>query len=1002
MATVLLAFDPKHERRVAIKLLRPEVAAAVGAERFLREIRIAARLRHPHILPLYDSGEAAALLYYVMPFVEGETLRDRLVREKQLPVDAAVRIALEVADALGYAHGEGVVHRDIKPENILLGAGHATVTDFGIARAVSAGDGSLTTTGLILGTPAYLSPEQAAGDAVDGRSDVYGLACVLYEMVAGRPPFTGVTIESVVHQHLAAPPPEIGAVRPGAPAGLAAVLRRALAKAPADRFRTAGEMAVALGTVAPGGAAPGASRPVHPARVAAWFALASAAVLGAVYGLVHALGLPDWVLVAAGVLLMAGLPAVLLTGLVERRRAAGLGTPVTGVGGALHRALTWRGAVLGGVAAFAALGVGVTAYTAMRALGIGPVGTLLAAGVLADRERLVLADFVNRTSDTTLGATVTELIRVGLGQSPVVNVLESARVGEVLARMERDPATALDLGLAREVAEREGIKAIVAGEIGAVGNGYAISVRVLRPSGEVLTSRQEAAASADGIIAAVDRLSGKIRERIGESLRSIRASTPLAQVTTSSLEALRLYSQAVRAGNEGDVGRATGLLEQAVALDTTFAMAYRQLGIILGNLGEQPARRAEVLGRAYAHRDRLTEEERYRAIGSYHLAVTHDREQAIAAFRSLHDRIPDDASSLTNLSVLYWQLRDYPRALEFAERALALDSSSAAAFWNVAEINLAVGQDAAADEALRRFTEMQPGNPLPRILSVAIATARGEYDAAERELRVLSERQRGSAVWVQNTHQALADLDVARGRLRDAAADWEPARGAIEERGLEGEYLKQVLGEALAEALVRRDADAAVRLADAALARHPLERLTGRDRPYERLATLYAVTGRLGRARAVLTEYEREVRSAGDRDAEAPLARARGWMALAEGRGPDAVAAFRRADVGECRICALPGLARAYDLAGEPDSAIVVYERYVTTPWLTRLGDADALFLAGALRRLGELHEERGNRDAAVEYYNRYLDLWRDAEPELQSQVSEVRRRLAGLVGEEG
>src|SRR5262245_15971521 len=204
MATVFLAEDLRHHRRVAIKVLKPELTALLGPERFLREIEIAARLQHPHILGLLDSGEAQGLLYYVMPYVEGESLRERLNRELQLPLEDPLRLAREVAEALDYAHREGVVHRDIKPENILLAAGHAVVADFGIARAVSAAGGpKLTTTGTAIGTPTYMSPEQVMGTReLDGRSDIYNLGCVLYEMLAGVPPFTGATGQSLAHQHL--------------------------------------------------------------------------------------------------------------------------------------------------------------------------------------------------------------------------------------------------------------------------------------------------------------------------------------------------------------------------------------------------------------------------------------------------------------------------------------------------------------------------------------------------------------------------------------------------------------------------------------------------------------------------------------------------------------------------------------------------------------------------------------------------------------------------------
>ena len=248
MATVYLAEDLKHHRQVAIKVLRPELAAVMGVERFLREIEIAARLQHPHILPLYDSGDADGLLYYVMPFVEGESLRQRLDREKQLPIEDALKIAREVGDALSFAHSHDVIHRDIKPENILFEGGHAVVSDFGIARAVTvAGGERLTETGTAIGTPKYMSPEQAAGSKeLDGRSDLYSLGCVLYEMLAGQPPFTGPTVESVIKQHLTAEPPNVTAIRPAVPADIVGVLARALAKTPADRFSPVGVFVEAL------------------------------------------------------------------------------------------------------------------------------------------------------------------------------------------------------------------------------------------------------------------------------------------------------------------------------------------------------------------------------------------------------------------------------------------------------------------------------------------------------------------------------------------------------------------------------------------------------------------------------------------------------------------------------------------------------------------------------------------------------------------------------------
>ncbi|HEV8399662.1 MAG TPA: serine/threonine-protein kinase [Gemmatimonadales bacterium] len=248
MATVFLAEDLKHRRSVAIKVLHEELAAQIGPERFVREIEIAARLQHPHILPLYDSGDAAGFLYYVMPLVEGESLRDRLNREHQLSQEDTVRITTEVAAALSYAHSRGVVHRDIKPENILLSGGTAVVADFGIARALdAAGENQLTQTGTIIGTPAYMSTEQATGSLeIDGRSDQYSLACVTYEMLVGQPPFTGPTAQAIIARHSLdmVSPPSI--VRGTIPEPMEDAILRALSKVPADRFATTALFAEAL------------------------------------------------------------------------------------------------------------------------------------------------------------------------------------------------------------------------------------------------------------------------------------------------------------------------------------------------------------------------------------------------------------------------------------------------------------------------------------------------------------------------------------------------------------------------------------------------------------------------------------------------------------------------------------------------------------------------------------------------------------------------------------
>ena len=274
MATVYLAEDLKHKRKVAVKVLRPELAAVLGPERFLREIETTANLNHPHILPLFDSGEADSFLYFVMPYVEGESLREKLNREKPLAMDEALKIAKTVAGALGYAHEQGVIHRDIKPANILLHKGEVLVADFGVALAVqTVGEARLTDTRFSPGTPHYMSPEQAGGEAnIDGRSDLYSLACVLFEMLVGEPPFTGPNVQAILARQMNETPPSLRVVRASIPEGVERAVEKALAKTPADRFKTAGEFGTSILMV----------EPVRPRRLAAGKWLVSTGIVAVV------------------------------------------------------------------------------------------------------------------------------------------------------------------------------------------------------------------------------------------------------------------------------------------------------------------------------------------------------------------------------------------------------------------------------------------------------------------------------------------------------------------------------------------------------------------------------------------------------------------------------------------------------------------------------------------------------------------------------------------------
>ncbi len=1021
MSRVFLAEETRLGRQVVIKVLPPEMGAGVNLERFEREIRLAAQLQHPHIVPLLTAGAAGDLLFYVMPYVAGESLRVKLAREGELPVAEAVRILRHVLDALAYAHRSGVVHRDIKPDNVLLSEGHAVVTDFGVAKAVSASNGSsLTSLGVALGTPTYMAPEQAAADPhVDHRADIYAVGVLAYEMLAGRVPFVAPTPQAMLAAHLTQVPEPVTQHRRSVPPSLEGLIMRCLEKRAADRWQSAAEMisqldaiATPSGGLAPagGGLPPPASsgteaalRRSHPGRVAALFAGASAGILGLVALLVERLGLPDWVFLGAAVLLLIGLPIMLVTGYLERRRARARasGHPGPPPAGVIHRFFTWRRALLGGVFAFAALGLAAIGYTAMRLLGVGPVGTLVASGRLAERDRLLVADFENRTADPTLGASVTEALRIDLAASPVVTVVPTAAIVDALARMQRPAGTALGTALAREVALREGAKAVVAGEISPVGRGFVLAVRLLvAADGTELVALRETAEDDRGILPAIDRLSARLRERIGESLRSIRAGAPLAQVTTGSLEALRLYSEASLLSDQGDHGKAIPLLEQAIRMDSTFAMAWRKLAVALGNARASVDRQVAATARAYQLRDRLPPIEREYTTAYYYSTVDYQPDQEEAAYRRILALDPQSYAAINNLALHLVSFRRYAEAESLALPAMLANPRPGNLYFQV--INAQLGQDRrdAVRQTLEHLRRQGPTSPIFLRARALIHSAMGQWDSAQRAWLDLGLQVRDPS-YQSAMHEGLGVVAQTRGQLAEAGRQLRLNEAVNGGRGVPGAMLAGEALLALQYALFAGDSAAALRTVDAALRKQPLSTMAPLERPYGLLATAYAVAGRPAQARQLLADYESQVPE-GQRRRDWEWHRARGWLALAEGRPRDAVAGFLAVEQAGCPGCGKWELGVAWERLQEPDSAIAAYQAAANPA-----GNGWVLFerawgLAPSLKRLGELFEERGDRARATEAYGRFVALWKDADPQLQPAVREVQQRLARLAGEGG
>ncbi|HEX5388066.1 MAG TPA: protein kinase [Gemmatimonadales bacterium] len=1022
MSRVFLAEEVRLGRQVVVKVLPPEMGAGVNAERFEREIQLAARLQHPHIVPLLTAGAEGDLLFYVMPFIAGESLRVKLAREGELPVTEAVRILREVVDALAYAHRNGVVHRDIKPDNVLLSEGHAVVTDFGVAKAVSASSGSggsLTSLGVALGTPAYMAPEQAAADPhVDHRADIYAIGALAYEMLAGRPPFTAPTPQALLAAQITQTADPVSRFRPAVSPALNGLIMRCLEKRAADRWQSAAELVPQLDAMATpsGGMAPTSAQPTisagtarairraHPARVAVLFAVAAIVVFALTWLLEQRLGLPDWVLWGAGVLLALGLPIMLVTGGHERRRAVArttLVSPPLDTGAA--RWFTWRNALLGGVVAFAGLAVTAAGYTAMRLLGIGPVGTLVASGVLKDRERLILADFDNHASDSTLGTSLTEALRVDLSQSPTLRLVGNAEVADALTRMQRPAGTRLGADLAREVAERAGVKAVLIGQIDPVGAGYVLSASLIGASdGRVLTAVRETADGPSELLKAMDRLSRALRERIGESLVSIRSSPPLESVTTASLPALRKYSEATRLNYMGQDEEAAPLLEAAIAADTGFAMAYRKLAVVLSNMGASRTRSMAAATSAFIRRDRLPEIERQLAAAFYYDQVEYDPPREEAAYRAVLTVDPDNTVALNNLGLLLNTEQRWAEAESLLTRGLRISPDATflnnALFAQVGQGNLA----AAAATAERGVRQLPAGAASAYDLKWGLALARRDYAAAEQ---IMTEERRAHpaspAVQVM-TSRGLARLAEMRGRLAEAGQHWRDFMAESDARGEPRDYIFGAVQLAMLDAQYRGRSDAALSTVQAALARHPLDSLAPVDRPYLGLALIYATAGKRDLARRTLKAYESTV-PAGVRRGALPRPLVYGRVAEAEGRMDEAATFYREASrEGICGECGLFELANLYDRQGGSDSARVGYERLIATHSVIGRLAAEPFAMAAAYKRLGELYEAKGNRAKAADSYQHFVDLWKDADAELQPGVKEVRSRLARLAQEPG
>jgi TolB-like protein/tetratricopeptide (TPR) repeat protein/tRNA A-37 threonylcarbamoyl transferase component Bud32 len=680
MATVYLAEDLKHKRKVAVKVMRPELAATLGADRFLREVEIAARLSHPHVLPLYDSGESDGLLYYVMPNVEGETLRDRLARDGALPVEEALRYGREVADALAYAHARGVIHRDIKPANVLLSNGHALVADFGIARAIDSGGGeALTKTGLAVGTPQYMAPEQATGEKeVDGRADIYATGAILYEMLAGEPPFTGPNARAVLTRSLTETARPLTSVRTGLVPAFDAMIQKALAKSTADRYATADALATALDQV----------------RLAMFASSSSMAAM-----------------TPAGTELMPKVEA-------PTARSAG------------RRLLNLRIAAIMGVAALA---IWAVSATFMAARGGRPRA---AGGASGNRVAVLPFDNQGASSDDYFAEGIADEVRGKLARVTGLSVTSSSTVDQFKSSGKSPQQYGQELGADYVLTG----KVRWASDPGGGRRVQVVPELIDTRTGDVKW-QQSFDTKLDDVFEVQSQIATRVAGALGIAIGGVEQQQ-LGRRPTDNVEAYQLYlrSRAITAPDVASLRQASGFLEQAVALDSTFAEAWAALSFtqsrIYSNGSPSPvvARRAlEALdkARALAPDAALT----HLAAARYLHVIGDDIDAARAVMEQALRAAPNDADVISSAGLLDRVAGDLGSSIAKLERAREIDPKGYTNLLNLAQTYTTLGRGPEGEDAATTALLVRPGDPNALQWLAMSRTIQGNLEGARAAVR---------------------------------------------------------------------------------------------------------------------------------------------------------------------------------------------------------------------------------------------------------------------------
>ena len=949
--------DGAFEQRVAIKLIKRGMDTDQVLHRFRAERQILASLDHPHIGRLLDGGTTAeGVPYFAMEYIEGQPI-DAYADGAGLGVDGRLRLFLQVCDAVAHAHSRGVIHRDIKPLNTLVTAGGTPkLLDFGIAKVLhdSPDDNTATITGLRLLTPDYASPEQVEGRGATAASDVYSLGVLLYELLTGRSPYrVNSRSPQEIAQAVCTTEPDRPSTVVTQPAGEA-------------RLRRGGPRMGA--SASPGAGGRQLSRQLR-----------------------------------------GDLDTIVLTAL--RKEPARRYASVAHFSDDIRRHLDGRPIVARGSetayraakfarrhrAALLTAAVAVAVIVLLSANGVlssrqerDP--TLLATRSIALRDRIVVADFADLAGDTVLAAAITEAFRTDLSQSPVIRVMTPRQVRTSLGTMQQSQDVALSDSMARELALREGVKAIVTGSLTRVAGTFTVNVQLVAArSGEALVAVRENAPDSTTLIDAVDRASKALRQRIGESLRDLEQMPSLEQATTPSLQALRLYSEGQRLARTGKRSDAIQRFEQSLAYDTGFASAHLAVSMAYGAIGDE-GRALAASAHALANQERLPFLERSFLLASRSYAGQ-DFEAAIRTYNAVVERFPENVFALNNLALAHRDARHYAVAESLFLRADRADSTIANFLLGVHGTQVLQRRFADATATLAALRRRFPNHPVYLTEALQDAAAQQDWPRAEETARRQIDEVGPDTLQLVDPYEALAQIAMVRGRLAESERLWRTHAKVSRAAGVMSRHLFGVLQRGYLVLRYRNDAPGAVAFVDSALRVTPMERLLPGDRRYDEVARFFLAAGQPARVGPLLAAAV-----VNDSALHRTLMSERYWtlglVALASGRTGAAIDTLRlAAERHICPSCVLPDLGRAYERAGQLREASEAYRRYLTTPWLWRY-EPDAVELGWTLWRLADVSERLGDTDSARAAWSQLLTVWNGADPPMLGVLDAARARL--------